>query len=197
MKRIRQLWTLARHFGRVRNSLSTLADLYSGGTEQSALGGLTAEEIDWLSGRVRAAGAKTVVEIGTLFGFTARRIRRDCPQTRVIAVDNFCWNPFGLPADAHERFARSVLDGSGVELVNGDAEAYLADRLAGAEVVCLDGDHRYEAVRREIELVRRSGARWLSGHDYGNPLFGVTRAVDEAFGRSDATGGMCWIKELK
>ena len=197
MKRLRQFWTLARNFSRVRNSLSTLADLYAGGREQSALGGLTEQEMSWLAEGVRDCAAATVVEIGTLFGFTARRLRRDCPGVRVIAVDNFCWNPFGLPADAHERFSRSVLDGSGVELVNADAAEFLAGHLDGVDCVFLDGDHRYEAVRHEIELVRRSRVRWLFGHDYGNPLFGVTRAVDEAFGAPDRVGGMCWVKELK
>ncbi len=60
----------------------------------------------------------------------------------------------------------------------------------------LDGDHRYEAVRGEIALARSAGVKFISGHDYGNPLFGVTRAVDEAFGRPDETAGMCWLKRL-
>ena len=120
------------------------------------------------------------------------------PGVRVVAVDNFCWNPFGLRPDEHEAFARRVLEGSGVELVRADAEDFLAG-LAGRldparAMVFLDGSHAYEDVRRELALLKSSGAAVLSGHDYGNARFGVTRAVDEALGGVDEQCGMCWLK---
>ena len=51
-----------------------------------------------------------------------------------------------------------------------------------------------EDVRRELALLKSSGAAVLSGHDYGNARFGVTRAVDEALGGVDEQCGMCWLK---
>ena len=193
---LRQVLPLVRNFGRVRNALSFLVSVYGGDGVQDAVGGLTEVE---KAGLVRWIGdAARVVEIGTLFGFTAKRIAADT-QAKVIAVDNFSWNPFGMPAALHERFTREILASelkSGrVELVNADAQAFLRS-LKGADFVFLDGDHRYEAVKAEIELVRRTGVKAIAGHDYGNALFGVTRAVEETLGKPDDLAGMCWLKRL-
>ena len=67
--------------------------------------------------------------------------------------------------------------------------------LAGVpEAVFLDAQHQYEPVRDEIAWARRVGVKCITGHDYGNPskVFGVTRAVDEAFGKPVEVVGMCW-----
>ena len=58
------------------------------------------------------------------------------------------------------------------------------------DLIFIDGDHRYEAVKKDIELwlpkVKVNGI--LSGHDYGARKFsGVTQAVDERFGNNITT----------
>ena len=187
-----------RHYRRLRNALGTWTSLWSGDGYFDALGGLTQPEIDGLVGWIREAIAASgkpaaefvVVEVGTLFGFTAKAIA-ERTGAKVRAIDNFSWNPFGMPGEAHARFTRSVLSGTAVELVEASAEPKF---YRGADFVFLDGDHTYGAVRREIAEVRAAGVRLLSGHDYANGRFGVTRAVDEAFGRPDATAGLCWLK---
>ena len=191
---MRQIGPLVRNFGRVRNSLSFLASVYGGDGVQVALGGLTEEE---KTGLVRwAKDAKVVVEIGTLFGFTAKRLAAET-QAKVVAVDNFSWNPFGMPAELHEHFTRLVLENElkngRVELVKADAQTFLA-AMKGVDFVFLDGDHRYEAVKAEIELVKKAGVKTIAGHDYGNALFGVTRAVEETLGKPDDVAGMVWVK---
>ena len=200
---LRKIALLARHPREVRLALSGILRRLDGDT---ALGGLTEEELDALARWIGEAGGKalTVVEVGTLFGFTAREIVRRT-GARVIAVDNWSWNPFGLDPESHARFARRVLadliaDGR-VELVTGDGAQALSrpGAAAKADFVFLDGDHRYPAVKREIERARAAGVTWLAGHDYGNPnpVFGVTAAVDGLLGGPDATAGMCWVKRLK
>jgi len=190
-----RLWTLARNFGSVRHSLSTLSGLYAGEGMMQALGGLTDEEIDALADWAREADV--VVEIGTLFGFTARELARRLPKARIVTVDNFSWNPFGLPARSHASFARSImrqeLESGRIELVVGDGLDYLARLPSGRVFVFLDGDHSYGAVKAEIAAARAGGAAWIAGHDYANARFGVTRAVQEAFGAPSATAGMCWL----
>jgi SAM-dependent methyltransferase len=56
---------------------------------------------------------------------------------------------------------------------------------ASFDLVFLDGFHSYEQVSADIGLARRlvkpGGA--MAFHDYGVDEFGVTRAVDEAFGQ--------------
>ena len=194
---LKQIVTLVKNFGRVRNALSFLASVYGGDGVQEALGGLTEEEkvalVRW------TANARRVAEIGTLFGFTAKRLVAETSAT-VVAVDNFSWNPFGMPAALHEKFTREVLASelkSGrVELVVGDAAAYLR-QMRDVDFVFLDGDHRYEAVKAELEIVKNAGVPWIAGHDYGNGLFGVTKAVEEMLGKPDEVVGMCWMKRVK
>ena len=59
-------------------------------------------------------------------------------------------------------------------------------------MVFFDADHRYEAVKEEIAWALTAGVPSICGHDYGNALFGVTKAVDEAFPDGVETAGMCW-----
>jgi hypothetical protein len=62
--------------------------------------------------------------------------------------------------------------------------------------VFLDADHTYKAVRDEIAWAKRIGVKIISGHDYGNPTFGVTQAVDEAFPKKiDVRGSVWWTKQ--
>ena len=195
MNKIAQLWRIATHPRELRLAVSGLGVRLSG---DGAMGGLDAAETAAVCGWAKAAGVDAFVEIGTLFGFTARAVKAAAPGVRVIAVDNFCWNPFGLTPSQHEAFARRVLEGSGVELVRADAEDFLgkiAETVDTARaMVFLDGSHACEDVRREIELVKAAGVRAVSGHDFGNPRFGVTRAVVETLGEPDDTRGMCWFK---
>ena len=143
-----------------------------------------------------------IVEFGTLFGITTRLIAATArPGQRVITIDNFSWNPFGLPPAVQERFTRGVLrtelaEGR-VELVVGDSAAYRSgDRGPVPALVFLDADHSYAAVRDEIAWGRDRGVPIICGHDYGVARFGVTRAVDEVFGKGGVTvGGTVWSWE--
>lgn len=70
-----------------------------------------------------------------------------------------------------------------LRMISEQAAEFFEDRYF--DLVFIDGDHRYEAVKRDIELwlpkVRAGGI--ISGHDYGARKFeGVTRAVGEKFG---------------
>jgi hypothetical protein len=164
------------------------------------LGGLTDEEerkVAELVGRT-AAHAGPIVEFGTLFGLTTRLVADAAPGARqVITIDNFCWNPFGLPPGQHEAFTRRVLRGelsSGrVVLFAGDSKAF-RDTYAGEApaLVFIDADHSYAAVRDEIAWARGLGVPLIAGHDYGMARFGVTRAVDEAFPRGVEVAGSVW-----
>jgi len=66
------------------------------------------------------------------------------------------------------------------------------------DLVFLDADHSYEAVKADIEtwlpLIRKKGI--LIGHDYGEP--GVVQAVDECFGTAniERLRATIWFKRL-
>ena len=193
MSKIGQFRRIVTHPRELRMALSGLGMRLGG---DAAFGGLTDQETEAIVRWVNEASPRTFVEIGTLFGFTAKAVAQRT-TAKVVAVDLFCWNPFGLTPDEHERFTRRVLDGSGVELVRDDSLRYLSS-IADAEgpMVFLDGDHRYEAVKAELEILKAKGVKFVAGHDFGNPRFGVTRAVREVVGEPDEVVGMCWFKRM-
>ena len=193
MSKIGQFRRIVTHPRELRMALSGLGMRLGG---DAAFGGLTDQETEAIVRWVNEASPQTFVEIGTLFGFTAKAVAQRT-TAKVVAVDLFCWNPFGLTPDEHERFTRRVLDGSGVELVRDDSLRYLSS-IADAEglMVFLDGDHRYEAVKAELEILKAKGVKLVAGHDFGNPRFGVTRAVREVVGEPDEVVGMCWFKRM-
>ena len=196
MSKIMQLWRIATHPHELRLALSGLGMRLGG---DNALGGLTSDETDALVRWTMASGVETFVEIGTLFGLTARTVAEKTGKG-VVAVDNFCWNPFGLTATQHEAFARRIVAGAGVELVNSDAIVFLNSLSRRIDTACtlvfLDGSHTYADVKREIEISMAQGVKVIAGHDFGNERFGVTKAVLDVFGEPDEVCGMCWIKKI-
>lgn len=193
---LKRIFSLMRHWREAKSALSTLSYLYSGDSNaMDALGGLTEEEmkavVDWATEDI----GMTVVEVGTLFGLTARELSYWIAGGRVVAVDNFSWNPFGLPSKIHEAFTRRILRGSKVELVNCSSEDWRKQVTGKIDMIFFDASHRYEDVKAECEWAKAAGIKIISGHDYGNPnpRFGVTRAVDEVFGKENVeVVGMCW-----
>ena len=197
---IRRIWTLLKHWREAKSAFSTLSYLYDGRSMAlDALGGLTEEELRAVCGWATEDIGMTVVEVGTLFGLTARDLAWQVVGGRVIAVDNFSWNPFGLPPKVHEAFTRQILRGSKVELINCSSEDW-RERVTGRiDMIFFDASHRYEDVKAECEWAKERGITSICGHDYGNPnpRFGVTRAVDEVFGKENVeVVGMCWRVKL-
>ena len=194
MNKLKCLCRILSHPHELRLALSGLAVRLGG---DDALGGLSDAELDALVAWVERMSPSVVIEVGTLFGFTARALAMRT-RARVVAVDNFCWNPFGLTPGQHEAFARRVLAGSDVELVRGDAADFLSNGIAAPDstLVFLDGDHSYEGVLGELRVLKERGVAVVCGHDFGNPRFGVTRAVREEIGEPDEVAGMCWMKRL-
>ena len=193
---MKRILTLIRHWREAKTAFSTLAALYGDKIgSMDALGGLTEEEMRAVVGWATEDIGMTVVEIGTLFGLTARELSCWIAGGRVVAVDNFSWNPFGLPPKIHEEFTRRILRGSKVELVNCSSEDWRKQVTGKIDMIFFDASHRYEDVKAECEWAKAAGIRIISGHDYGNPntRFGVTRAVDEVFGKDNVeVVGMCW-----
>ena len=193
---IKRIINIIRHWRETKTALSTLSFLYDSNNDAlDVLGGLTEEEMQAVCAWATSKPGMTVVEVGTLFGLTAREIDRRMNGGRVIAVDNFSWNPFGLPPKIHEDFTRRILKDSGVELINCSSEDWRKKVQGKIDMVFFDASHRYEDVKAECEWAKEAGIKIVSGHDYGNPnpLFGVTRAVDEVFGKGNVeVVGMCW-----
>ncbi len=193
LKDLKNAWHYRRE---LKLAMRTQLSFLSGDGSLDALGGLTDEEsralISWLPEK------GVFVEFGTLFGLTAKAVAAAKPGLKVVAVDNFSWNPFGLPPALHEAFTRRILAAEiaegRVEVFNGTSAAFRQACKTVPDAVFLDAQHQYEPVKEEIAWAKKSGVGVVAGHDYGNPspVFGVTRAVDESFPAGVEVAGMCW-----
>lgn len=137
-----------------------------------------------------------IIEIGTLFGYTTSRIALwRSPRKKIITVDNYCWNPWGLTPDMHHamtlRFLHYLEATGQVEVKRMDkGEFFDSYRGDAPALVFLDADHSYEATKADIEWAKSIGTGIISGHDYFEHCPGVGRAVEEAGGAVRHAGGV-------
>lgn len=148
----------------------------------------------------------TVLEIGNAYGLHLEEILKNCPQVHCTGVDPYqaSYDPRDFfDEDVHKLMGgrdkqhsmdmlhdRVMLLLSPYEarftqhrMHSWDAAPYVED--GSQDIVFIDGDHRYESVKRDIELywpkVKAGGV--LCGDDFGPAFPGVVRAVDE-FGKA-------------
>jgi hypothetical protein len=130
-----------------------------------------------------------IVEVGTLFGFTAQHIaasKRD--DKELITIDNFSWNPVGMSEPVHREFCKRSLfylvERCRTRLFEGTNRDFYESYAGQApSMVFIDAVHTYEEVVVDIKWAMSKGAAIISGHDYSNRWPGVKKAVDEFFGR--------------
>lgn len=155
----------------------------------------------------------TWVEVGVWRGDNARRVMRAAPpHTRIVLVDPWkCVDSEEYRAyatkdalatqrdmDRYYKEALSKLDPWRKRckvLRMSSMEA--AFELAGQrfDLVFIDAEHTYDALRADIEawrvLVRPGG--WIGGHDYGKERFpGVTKCVDELYPERELGKDSTW-----
>lgn len=138
-----------------------------------------------------------IVEIGVLAGRTTQRIAtQKASHQKILAVDNFCWNPWGLTADEQWGLVCHTLgylvETNQVEVIRIDKNVFF-DKYDGPApaLVFLDAMHDYEETKKDILWARRVGAKIICGHDYGPDFPGVIQIVDELGGPHEL-GGSVW-----
>lgn len=202
MNKLIKLFKLLKHPRELRTALSTQLAILEQGAG-FVFGGLTPAEECEVVRLIETAQQYPgpVIEFGTLFGITTKLMASvaDASQ-RVITIDNFCWNPFGLTPKLHEIFTRKILreelESNKVELVvSGSREFRGSYNRESPAMIFLDADHSYAAVKEEIAWAKSLGIPLICGHDYQNDRFGVTQAVDEEFPEGVEFAGMVWWKE--
>jgi predicted O-methyltransferase YrrM len=154
-----------------------------------------------------AAGAKKIIEVGVWHGRTTK-VLAGATEGVVFAVDT--WE--GVPGDAeqHQKYYRRAgdawsvfLKNLGPEIATGKVVPIKSDSVKAAarllsdhgptfDFIFIDADHRYEAVRADIQAYRPLLAPGgiLAGHDYH--WTGVKRAVDESFDQVALGPGQIW-----
>ena len=139
-----------------------------------------------------------IVEIGALFGLTTQLIATYKPiEKKLIAVENYTWNPFCLSPQDHRLMTQRVLryamkhchttifDGSKLKFY----DTYKGEKPS---MVFIDADHTYESVIQDINWAMRLGIPIIAGHDYCELQPGVMHAVDEVFQHDIKVIGSVW-----
>lgn len=141
-----------------------------------------------------------IIEIGTLFGWTTQLIASfKSPEKQLITIDNFCWNPFRIPANDHRVVTRRTLhyclQHCRTSIFDGTAQQFY-DSYQGPtpSMVFIDADHSYQAVKADIAWANQLGVPVIAGHDYQPRLHQVVvKAVDEHFQGCLDVFGSVWI----
>jgi hypothetical protein len=168
--------------------------------EQILVGTLSEEELAFLEELIRATNdlSGPIVEIGTLFGLaTVQLAVWKAPGRRIITVDDYSWNPWGLNRRAHALLTSRVLhaltrSGEVTPLVMEKKDFYRSFKGERPSLVFLDAVHTYEETMADIAWAKRIGAQTVSGHDYSDEFPGVKQAVDES-GRLARLVGSLWV----
>lgn len=165
-------------------------------------------ELHHLSRIINSIEGKVVVEVGVLSGsLTSRVIRqvqsitdyycvdpwktyKEIGQTtddrRLAAYDEAKWE------DIYQRFMKGVYSKFKNKVrVLRETSLDAAKRfpLESVDVVYLDGNHSYKAIKEDIRAwlpkVKKGGI--ISGHDYSCGWQGVVKGVNEIFGKDNIT----------
>jgi hypothetical protein len=126
---------------------------------------------------------KKSLEIGSFEGMSAIWLMDYCPDIHVTCVDTFSPGFDDVTGEYEQRFERNVAEyGERVTKLKGRSADMLKKIYRQRfDLIYIDGDHTYEAVKKDAELawplLRRGGL--LIFDDYNNDEFGVRQAVDE------------------
>lgn len=140
---------------------------------------------------IKDTDQKTILEIGVLFGESTELFSK-CFK-KVFSIDPFnydvkvFWNGWnGSMKDVEAEFLKVLSSTDNVEHVK--EYSYNANNKfenESIDVLYVDGDHSYSAVKKDLELfcpkVKKQGI--IAGHDYANDMPEVVSAVNDFFGR--------------
>jgi hypothetical protein len=200
LHKARKFWSIIKYPTLFINVVHSYL-LFLESPENSVWGSITEDDEEGIRHAVIHASnyEGPIVEIGALFGHTTNLLaslkRLD---VSLIAVENFCWNPFYLPKDMHRQFLkrtiRYAIDHCATRVFEGDAAAfYSANANLKPSLVFIDAGHDYKSVKRDIDWALSTGCPVISGHDYTDIHRGVIKAVDESFGDNISLYGSVWI----
>lgn len=187
-----------------RNQLRSLIDRYLFFLEnpkETIWGSITEEDEDGIARAVELAVGVDgpIVEIGALFGHTTQLLATLKEKNKkLIAVENFTWNPFSISSHDHRlityRTLRYCLKNCNTEIFDrSNKEFYESTHSEVPSMIFIDAGHTYEEVKYDIEQALKIGIPIISGHDYNDLHLGVKQAVDEFFlGKIEVIGSV-WI----
>lgn len=164
------------------------------------VGWMTEEELLWLA--EQAAEHSVIVEMGSYQGRSTRAMG-DHAKGIVYAWDNWegpdeAWwrdvTPDSYRKSLLTRFKSNLsdlLESGKVQIINMSHDQPVPEIIGKPDMIFIDGDHTYEAVKRDIKkwLPLPSGCL-LCGHDFNQPE--VRQAVQELLPIKQAAAGTIW-----
>ncbi|PQO27941.1 hypothetical protein C5Y96_16290 [Blastopirellula marina] len=162
---------------------------------------LSETELDLLEKLVEEAAQYEgpIVEIGTLLGRTTQRLATwITPPQKIVTVDNYSWNGWGISPEQHFALASEILYFPKhlglVEQVRMDKDEFYRTYSGPApSMVFLDAMHTYEETRKDIAWARSLGVPIICGHDHNaNAWPGVVQAANE-FGGAERLQGSVFV----
>ena len=160
-------------------------------------GWTTELELEWLEDRAKKM--TSIVEIGCWKGRSAKALLEGCAG-KVWCVDHFKGSPdaqFSTRDRAekekiYERFVENVGQYPNLEIMKMSSRDAAEMFNTETDMVFIDGDHSYEAVKKDIELWLPKCRKLICGHDYNE----VWKAVHEVLGKITGIYESIWYKEL-
>lgn len=163
-------------------------------------------ELNWLADRAREA--EVIVEFGSYLGRSTRALG-DNTKGVVYAVDTWSTTypdkdgkPTGIVSDnSKQTFCDNLKDlvqqykVIPVQMLSQDFDLPTPEEKA--DLVFIDGDHRYEAVVEDIKVALRilKSGGILSGHDYNHSDWpGVQRAVIHMIPKYEVVESIWWTR---
>jgi len=140
-----------------------------------------------------------IIEIGTLFGKSTIVIATSkIADHELITIDNYSWNPLGLPSNIHlqvtSHFLSYAIDKLNVKVLNIDKEKFYTQYSGKApSLVFLDAIHTYNETKKDILWAKNMKAKLICGHDYSKEKHPeVVIAVNE-FGGPQKLVETLWV----
>lgn len=176
-------------FGRIPRFLSGISVSPSSKVDiriaEATQGWMTVKELEWLA--TQALDHERIVEIGSYLGRSTRALG-DNTKGVVYAVDNFKGvQDMTIPAAIRDNVFELFVYNTGTLISKDKVIPVLTDHSVAEvpitpDMVFIDGDHTYEAVKRDIQkwLPRLSKGGLLCGHDI--QFDDVKKAVKEVIG---------------
>jgi hypothetical protein len=146
-----------------------------------------------------ASISDSVVEIGSWKGRSTKELLENCKGT-VYAVDTWEGSKEDISGmiakeqDIFSEFMKNVGDYSNLKILKGKS-VDIAEKFEGSvDMVFIDADHSYEAVKADIEAWLPKCKKIFCGHDYSLAFPGVLKAVNEKFDIKYKADTLWWVE---
>ena len=136
---------------------------------------MSLEELEFLNDSAKEM--KLVVELGSYLGRSTVALAESADN--VIAIDHWNWTSGGglvMDGTEYQQFLENIKDFDNI-IVFRDTTLNMSKKIKKADMVFIDADHSYEAVKADIEAWLPKATKLICGHDYD--FNEVKKAVDE------------------